>query len=332
MSFINSNHSNKVSSPEKDINNNQTGQPSLQRRSGSAGEEVVIISLKDAYGLMEATSSGSLPEKMSPFADAKNLQPSELRAFLLKHGISPRKEYHAIKEMCNMANGEDISPEDGQKYFHLQHGATVEEQCLNLMIEFDQLPSEILANKKIEKRFVNETFIKQWDYIEGYPDTKPDCSYSTYKVNMETSGIDPREESNILLRGVRELHRLPSNISKHSAVVDYIKLCSSKVMTLPASFSKLHKLATLKLSGSPMENVPQIIEDMPTLISLTFSCNEIASFPPSIKKTLKHIVCLNLRGNPIMDFAHNKSWYPRERKKVEVLIDAILKSQKLKNK
>ena len=104
------------------------------------------------------------------------------------------------------------------------------------MIEFDQLPSEILANEKIEKRFVNEAFIKQWDYIEGYPGTKKEHSWRVVNVEKQTRGVNPNKEDIMYLSGVKELYRLPSNISNHSDVLTYLKLTSSQVMTLPASF------------------------------------------------------------------------------------------------
>ena len=85
-----------------------------------------------------------------------------LEDVLKANRIDTTIELEAVEAMRHNTNADDISAEDGIKYFDLQYGELPFEQFINLFNEFEELPSEMTANHK----FVTQGFVDAEEQIK----------------------------------------------------------------------------------------------------------------------------------------------------------------------
>ena len=109
--------------------------------------------------------------------------------------------------------------------------------------------------------------------------------------------------------GISQLSRLKSlglNGLDLTKLPDWIGTLNLEIFTamvnqlteLPASFSRLRTLKTLRLMFSPLKHIPIVIFDMPWLQFIILSNCEIREIPPSILR-LDHLQALSISHNPL---------------------------------
>jgi len=193
----------------------------------------------------------------------------ELNALLVQLGTSLENELTAIRAMRDTAidKEEDTDLEIGQKYFDYQYGEKPIDQFHNLLKEFGKLPSQINADPRIKKAFVNDNFMSFWE-------------------NIALSMLF------ILTILTKQMTRLPSNIQTLRELEKLI-LKEFSLTSLPPQIGKLSKLTDLDLSGNHLTFLPREIDHLTNLKTLLLDNNAFTDeTKEALRKRFAHIQIL----------------------------------------